>query len=163
MADYRESPYLVEVFDYDILHLELNTPVYILVLVLVVMFFLHRWLFAPVLRTLDARSTRRDQLAAQRQAHLEETASLQAAYRRSQHEAREATHALRQRERQDAETAANERLSNARHQAQRTLTEVRQQIAKESTAAQRTLEAQRTELAERIVARVLAPPGAPPA
>lgn len=54
--NYKDSPHLIEVFDYDILHMQLNTPLFILVLVLVVMFLMNKWLFKPVLRTLDNRA-----------------------------------------------------------------------------------------------------------
>ena len=40
--DYKASPHLVRIFDFDVLHMELNTPLYILALVLVVMFLLNR-------------------------------------------------------------------------------------------------------------------------
>lgn len=56
--NYRESEYFYELFNFGLLHLNLNTALFILVLVLVVMFFLNRLLFRPVLRTLDNRAAR---------------------------------------------------------------------------------------------------------
>lgn len=53
--DYQQSPYLIEVFDFQLLHMELNTPLFMLVVVLVVVYFMNRWLFRPVMRTLDNR------------------------------------------------------------------------------------------------------------
>jgi F-type H+-transporting ATPase subunit b len=54
--DYKASPHLIRIFDFDVLHMELNTPLYTLVLVLVVMFLMNKLLFRPVLRTLANRS-----------------------------------------------------------------------------------------------------------
>lgn len=45
----------IKVFDFGLLHMEVNTPLFILVLVLVLMFALNFLLFRPVLRTLDNR------------------------------------------------------------------------------------------------------------
>lgn len=53
--DYQQSPYLIEIFDFQLLHMELNTPLFMLVVVLVVVYFMNRWLFRPVMRTLDNR------------------------------------------------------------------------------------------------------------
>ncbi len=61
--DYTQSSHLVRFFDFGVLHMELNTPLYIFVLVLVVMFFLNKWLFRPVLRTLDNRERTMESLA----------------------------------------------------------------------------------------------------
>jgi F-type H+-transporting ATPase subunit b len=53
--DYKASPHLIRIFDLDLLHIELNTALFVLALVLVLMVALNRLLFRPVLRTLDNR------------------------------------------------------------------------------------------------------------
>jgi F-type H+-transporting ATPase subunit b len=54
--DYTQSEYLVPIFDYGVLHLELNTAIFILALFAIVTLLLNMLLFRPVLRTLDARA-----------------------------------------------------------------------------------------------------------
>ena len=49
--NFRDSEYLIPIFDFDILNMQLNTPLFILALVLLVMFLMNRLLFQPVLRT----------------------------------------------------------------------------------------------------------------
>ena len=47
--------------DYGLLHLQLATPVTVLIFILVMIFFLNRLLFQPVMRTLDLRSEKMDE------------------------------------------------------------------------------------------------------
>ena len=47
--------------DYGLLHLQLATPVTVLIFILVMIFFLNRLLFQPVMRTLDLRKEKMDE------------------------------------------------------------------------------------------------------
>lgn len=137
--DYRDSPYLIEVFDFDLLHMQLNTPLFILVLVLAVMFFMNRWLFRPLLETLERRQERvealhrsvdtqraeAERLAAQRARQLaaqqaELLAAQQAALRAATEEAARVQNAARkaaQRELEQSRLAIQADLQRAREQA----------------------------------------------
>ena len=55
--NFRDSEYLIPIFDFDILNMQLNTPLFIFALVLLVMFLMNRLLFQPVLRTLESRES----------------------------------------------------------------------------------------------------------
>ena len=47
--------------DYGLLHLQVATPVTVLIFILVMIFFLNRLLFQPVMRTLDLRREKMDE------------------------------------------------------------------------------------------------------
>ncbi|MDH4120944.1 MAG: ATP synthase F0 subunit B [Deltaproteobacteria bacterium] len=59
--NYLDSPHLIRVFDFGALHLELNTPVFLFVLIMVVMFLLNALLFRPVMRSVENRTKHLDQ------------------------------------------------------------------------------------------------------
>ena len=54
--NFRDSDHLIPIFDFDILNMQLNTPLFILALVLFVMFFMNKLLFQPVLKALSVRA-----------------------------------------------------------------------------------------------------------
>ena len=55
--NFRDSDHLIPIFDFDILNMQLNTPLFILALVLFVMFFMNKLLFQPVLKALEERES----------------------------------------------------------------------------------------------------------
>ena len=54
--DHLQSEWIVEILKFGILNMQLNTPLFIFALILIVMFFMNRLLFQPVLKTLESRS-----------------------------------------------------------------------------------------------------------
>src|SRR5271156_2978267 len=78
--DYRQHAF--ELFDFQILHLQLNTPLFILALLLIVMASLHFLLFKPVLRTLDGRKQEVERLNSETREQQAEVARLTEQYKR---------------------------------------------------------------------------------
>lgn len=155
MNSYLDSPHLIPVFDYDILHMELNTYLYLLVLALVVMFFLKRWLFVPIVRTLDARAALRESLDADVARHREEVVQLVAQYEEDFAKVREEVAQVRAESHRETQRAVNEVLQQARAEGQQQFDAAMEQLRGqlEETRAQVSTMAQ--SLAEQAANRIL--------
>lgn len=137
--DYTQSEYLVRIFDYGVLHLELNTALFILALFLTVTFVLNRLLFRPVLLTLDARAalvtavrednTRKqgeiDRLTAEYEARMDE---IRAELDRFRQEARRETAQQVEGILSRARTQAEQRLATAMGELERDMQQVRKDV-----------------------------------
>ncbi len=143
--DFKASKHLIPIFDYDILHMQVNTPLFILLLVLVVMFCLNKLLFQPVLRTLDRRAAVLADLARQVEADRGEVDRLTQAYEADLAKARIEVAEVRQLAHMEAERASEAIVQQARKAGEdaldRAMTELRQDITRARTelvqAAQR--------------------------
>ena len=141
--DYTKSDYLIPIFDYGVLHLELNTALFIFVLVLIVMYSMNRLLFNPVLRTLDNRTQMLGKLRDSTQQQLREIEALDRDYQTQLAQVREEVNAYRQEARRDAQDVVEDFLADARKAVETDLTSALSELEKE---AQRL----RDELAERV-------------
>lgn len=153
--NFKDSPYLVEIFDYDVLHLQLNTPLFILALVLVVMYFMNRWLFGPVMRNLAAREGLMTRLSEQTAAHRDEVAALMAAYGKHLEQAREEVARVRQEGRRESQQAVTAVLAQARQEAQADLAAALAELSGEVERAAGQLRQDAQRLAESVVNRIL--------
>lgn len=153
--NYTQSPHLIRVFDFDVLHMELNTVLYIFVLVLVVMFLLNKLLFRPVLRTLESRARLMTELEQAQQGHREQMERLAEDYEARLADVRAEVARVRQesgRETQGEVTAILERArQEAQSEFQAAMDDLRQQI---DQARQELGEASRA-LAEQTTHRIL--------
>ena len=136
--NYKDSPYLVEVFDFDILHMQLNTPLYIFVLVVVVLFLLNRLLFKPVLRTLDNRAQLAGKLESTVAGSQAEVAKLAQDYEAKLVGVREEVARVRQETMRQAQSEVAGILEKARAEAQAefqaAMTELRTEVQQAKTA-----------------------------
>ncbi len=122
----------VQIFDFQILHLQANTPLFFLVLVLVLVFCLNRLLFRPVLRTLDKREQVMRGLRERVEGQQAELARLTESYQQqlarvrveveqvrtqAQAEARAAIEAVLQRAKQDADAQLRTALDELKRDA----------------------------------------------
>lgn len=143
--DYRASPFYKSIFDFGILNLDLNTPLFILVLVLVVMFCLNKLLFTPVLTTLERRATLLSDLAKQAEANKMEVERLTQSYEADLAKARAEVATVRAQAHQEAARATEQILEQARKTGaealERAMKELEQDVARAKTelaqAAQR--------------------------
>ena len=119
--DYKASEYLIPVFDYGVLHLELNTALFILVLFGIVVFSLNRLLFRPVLRTLDNRTALVEGIQSDNAAKEAEIERLTEEYRANLERVREEVAQFRQETRRAASLEADSILAAARETAEREL------------------------------------------
>lgn len=136
--NYQDSPHLVEIFDFDILHMELNTPLYILVLVVVVLFFLQKLLFKPVLRTLDNRAKMAESLRATAEGSQAEIERLAQDYEAKLVGVRDEVARVRQESMRTAQAEVSAILEQARTDAQAdfqaAMTELQQEVQQAKTA-----------------------------
>ena len=153
--DYRASDYLIPIFDFDVLHLQLNTPIYIFVLVLIVMFFLNRLLFQPVLKTLDARQAYLDKLQKSTSDQEEEIAKLTERYEVQLEVARKEVAQVRADARKEAQQAIDETLQQARQEADAELAKAMEELNREVEAARSGLGEAAQKLAEQATNRIL--------
>jgi F-type H+-transporting ATPase subunit b len=153
--DYKASPHLIEIFDFDILHMELNTALYILVLVLVVMFLLNRLLFQPVLRTLDNRSRLMTSLSEAAQSHRAEIARLNEDYEARLADVRAEVARLRQETSRQTHAEVDGILGQARKEAQADFQAAMDDLRQQVEAAKRELSDASQRLAEQTTNRIL--------
>ena len=145
----------IKVFDFGLLHMEVNTPLFILALVLVLMFALNFLLFRPVLRTLDNRKAHAAAQNGAAESAAAEIDRLAGQYETDLAHMRSEVAQVRQEGHQAAQAEGSRILSLAREAAQAdfeaAIAELRQQIGE----AGAELEAAATGLAEQISQRLI--------
>lgn len=153
--DYKDSPHLIKVFDFDILHMELNTVLYILVLVLVVMFFLNKWLFKPVLRTLDNRAALIKSLGDAVESHRGKIGRLTEEYEANLAKVREEVARVRTESQREAQREVATILEVARGEAQSEFESSMTELREEVESTRKELEIQTRQLAERLAEKMI--------
>jgi F-type H+-transporting ATPase subunit b len=151
--DYRQ--HAIEVFDFQILHLQLNTPLFIFVLLLVVMLALNYLLFRPVLRTLDGRQAEYDRLAQQAEQQKNELAALTEQYKRDLDRVRGEVEAVRQDAHANSHKAQVAVLEKARADADKALQSALAELKSDVDAARKSLGRTARQLAEQTAERML--------
>jgi len=153
--DFKQSPYLVKIFDFDVLHVELNTPLFIFALVLIVMFFMNKLLFKPVLRTLINRETYLNDLANRTNSHKESFHALSGEYEKNLDNVRAEVAQARAEGQRETQAAVNAILEEARNQARQDLEKALAELQAETEAARTELSAAANKLAGDVVERVV--------
>ena len=153
--DYRASEYLIPIFDYGVLHLELNTALFILALFLVVMFLLNRLLFKPVLRTLDGRAALLTGIQADNARKAQEIAKLTGEYETRMAKIRDEVDRLRREARRESAKAAEGILAGARQAAEQNMSAALVELEREIQRARTEAMAGAKGLAGQITRRVL--------
>ena len=153
--DYTKSDYLIRIFDYGVLHLELNTALFIFVLVLIVMYSMNRLLFNPVLRTLDNRTQMLGKLRDSTQQQLREIEALDRDYQTQFAQVREEVNTYRQEARRDAQDAVEAVLADARKAVEMDLSSALSDLEKEALRLRDELAQRVGGLAQQISRRVL--------
>lgn len=153
--DYKNSQYLIEIFDFDVLHLELNTALYTFVLVLVVMFFMNRLLFRPVLRTLENRARAAQSLQEATAGHREEIARLAEDYDARLSHVRGEVAIIRQESHREIQQAVDAILEQARQASQAEFRSALEELTRQIELARVELGASAQRLAEQAANRIL--------
>lgn len=153
--DFKTSSYVIEFFDFDVLHLQLNTPLFILVLVAIVMFFLNFWLFRPVLDTLDARRAHLEELGAATERNKGEIARLADEYEQKLEQARAEVALVRQDSRRETQEAVQAILYKARQEADAELRAALDLLQTEVARAKTELSGAAPGLAEKTASRIV--------
>lgn len=154
--DFKDSKYLVEIFDFNVLHMQLNTSLFVLALVFIVMFFLNTWLFKPVLRTMDRRRAHLDELNAAAEQHHGEIADLTREYETKLERVRAEVAQVRQEARKETQQAVEEILYKARQEADAHLRQALEALQGEIGQAREQLADAAGDLAEKAANRIVA-------
>ena len=154
--DYKDSEYLITLFDFNIVHMELNTALFVFVLVLIVMFSLNRLLFRPVLRTLDNRKAHTDQLAENVLKNRQEIERLTETYSESLERVRGQVAQVRNEARKEIQQAVEVILGKARAEAQAELQQALAELEREVSETREALHRSARELADQAAKRILA-------
>lgn len=153
--DYKDSPYLIKVFDFDILHMELNTVLFTFVLVMVVMFFLNKWLFQPVLRTLDNRTALMKTLGEAVESHRGDIGRLTEEYEANLAKVREEVARVRQESQRKAQGEVTSIMEEARREAQSDFESSMTELRGEVENARKELGSQTRQLAEQLAGKIM--------
>ena len=154
--DYKASEYLITLFDFNIVHMELNTALFVFVLVLIVMFSLNRLLFRPVLRTLDNRKAHTDQLAENALKDRQEIERLIETYTESLERVRGEVAQVRSETRKETQQAVEAILGKARAEAQAELQQALAELEREVSETREALQRSARELSDQAAKRILA-------
>lgn len=153
--NFRDSEYLIPIFDFDILNMQLNTPLFIFALILLVMFFMNKLLFRPVLTTLESREGRLAGLSKGVAGQREEIGRLTADYEQKLEKVREEVAQVRQDARKETEEAVQVILSGARQDAQAELGQALSELGKEVEQAKSELRQAAQGLADKAANQIL--------
>lgn len=137
--NYKDSEFLVPIFDFDILHMELNTPLFILALVLIVMFFMNLWLFNPVLSTLENRRNFLKKLGETTDKQRDEIGELAENYDKRLAEVKVELSQSRAEAHKESQEAVKEILQQARHKSGEELEQALSTLRGEVEQARKTL------------------------
>lgn len=151
--DFRQHAF--QIFDFQLLHLQLNTPLFILALVLILMVSMHWLLFRPVLRTLDGRQRELERIAGDTEREKGKLAGLLEQYKRDLDRVRGEVERVRQQGHAAAQQAQEQVLEQARQDAARHLQDALAELQEDVKQARGTLGRVATTLAERTTQRML--------
>ena len=153
--NFRDSEYLIPIFDFDILNLQLNTPLFILALVLVVMFLMNRLLFQPVLRTLESRESYLKGLSDAAVGQREQIQRLGEDYEQKLEQVRGEVNLVRQEARGETQQAVDAILDRARQQADAELRQALSELDREVEQVRGELQQAAQGLAEKAANQIL--------
>jgi F-type H+-transporting ATPase subunit b len=153
--DFRASPFYKPVFDFGILNLDLNTPLFILVLVVIVMIAMNRLLFRPVLLTLDRRAGALKALTDRAEQNKAEVDRLTQSYEADLAKARGEVATVRQKAHAEAAQATDAVLQQARKAAEGTLERAMAELSQDVQRAKGELAKSAQQLAAATANRVL--------
>jgi F-type H+-transporting ATPase subunit b len=151
--DYRQHAF--DIFDFQILHLQLNTPLFILALILVLMVCMNLLLFRPVLRTLDGRQREFERLGNEATAQKAELAGLTGQYRVDLDRVRGEVETVRQQAHAASHQAQGRVLEQARQDADKELQAALAALRSEVGQARSQLERTARQLAAQTANRLL--------
>ena len=153
--NFKASEYLIPIFDFDVLHMQLNTPIFIFILVIAVMFFMNKLLFKPVLSTLDKRTTYLQGLEKTASRQREEIGKLTGQYEERMEKAQAEVAQMRAEAHKEALEEVKAILNKAQREADGELQEALEVLNKEVEQAKQELGRMAKELAEKTADRIL--------
>lgn len=153
--NFRDSDYLIPIFDFDILNLQLNTPLFILALVLFVMFFMNKLLFQPVLKALEEREGYLSGLSEGAAGQKTEFQRLTGEYEQKLEQVKGEVAQVRQEARKETQEAIDGILYKARQEADAGLRQALSELDREVEQAKSELQQAAGGLAEKAADQIL--------
>ena len=153
--NFRDSEHLIPIFDFDLLNLQLNTPLFVFAVVLVVMFCMNKLLFQPVLRTLEERRSYLNGLIETAQANREGIEKLAETYEENLEKVRAEVAQVRADARRENQEAIGAVLYKARQEADQEFRAALAELEKEVARAREALARTARDLAEKTANQVL--------
>lgn len=151
--NFRDNAF--SIFDFDLLNLQLNTPLFTFALVLIVMFAMNKLLFQPVLRTLDERKAYLEGLTKNAEGQKEEIARLAETYEENLEKVRGEVAQVRVEARKETQQGIAAVLYKARQEADQELREALAELQKEVEQVKQALGPAAHDLAEKTANRIL--------
>jgi F-type H+-transporting ATPase subunit b len=153
--NFKDSEHLIPIFDFDLLNLQLNTPLFIFALVLIVMLAMNKLLFQPVLRTLEERKAFLDGLNENAERQKEEITRLAETYEQDLEKVRGEVAQVRADARRESQQAIEAVLYKARQAADEDLREALAELNGEVEQAKGELALAARSLAEKTANQIL--------
>ena len=153
--NFRDSDHLIPIFDFDILNMQLNTPLFILALVLFVMFFMNKLLFQPVLKALEERESYLSGLSEGAAGQKAEFQRLTEEYEQKLEHVKGEVAQVRQEARKEAQEAIDAILYKARQEADAELRQALSELDREVEQAKSELQQAVGGLAEKAAGQIL--------
>ncbi len=145
----------ISIFDFYLLNLQMNTPLIMLAMVLVVILALNKLLFRPVLRTLEERKAYLDGLGATAGDQREEIARLADTYEVDLEKVRTEVAQVRTEARKETQEQIDAAIYKARQQADQELRAALSELEGEVRQAREALGPAARDLAEKTANRIL--------
>ena len=153
--NYLDSPYLKRIFDLGLLHMELNTLLFVLALVLIVMFFLNTLLFKPILRTLERRAAVKKSMEDDMAGGRAEISRLRETYEKDLAHLRDEVAQVRATSHKEAQKAVEEVLEAAREAGKKEYGQAHEALVQQIAEARKDMGKVARNLAERTIGRML--------
>ena len=141
--------------DYGLLHLQLATPVTVLLFILVMIFLLNRLLFQPVMRTLDLRREKMDQSLRQSERFDKEAERMGMEFDQSLSDARKSVMEIHQAERNEGLRAREKMIGKERDDLKTEMIKQTEQLQQEFAEAQKRLVKLSQNLSTQVSERIL--------
>ena len=136
--------------DYGLLHLQVATPVTVLIFILIMIFFLNRLLFQPVMRTLDLRREKMDESLRQSERFDKEAERMGMEFDQSLSDARKSVMEIHQSKKDEGIRGREEMIQKKRQELEDELKKQSEQLQHDFTSAQQ----QFIELTKRLSSQV---------
>ena len=141
--------------DYGLLHLQVATPVTVLIFILVMIFFLNRLLFQPVMRTLDLRRVKMDESFRQSERFDKEAERMEMEFEQSLRDARKSVMEIHQAERNEGLSGREKMIGKERDDLKAEMIKQTGQLEQEFSEVQKRLVKLSHNLSTQVSERIL--------
>ena len=141
--------------DYGLLHLQVATPVTVLIFIVVMIFFLNKLLFQPVMRTLDLRREKMDESLRQSERFNKEAERMGMEFEQSLSDARKSVMEIHQAERYEGLRGREKMIEKERDELRAEMTKQTGQLQQEFAEVQKRFVKLSNNLSVKVSERIL--------